>query len=72
MKLIMAAPRGFCAGVERALKIVDEEINYSDWKLLGMDYLVTGSVTQGKNFVDVNYDIYDIYKKKKIQVPGYM
>jgi TolB protein len=49
------------------LKIVDEEINYSDWKLLGMDYLVTGSVTQGKNFVDVNYDIYDIYKKKKIR-----
>ena len=49
------------------LKIVDEEINYSDWKLLGMDYLVTGSLTQGKNFVDVNYDIYDIYKKKKIR-----
>jgi TolB protein len=49
------------------LKIVDEEINYSDWKLLGMDYLVTGSVIQGKNFVDVNYEIYDILKKKKIR-----
>ena len=49
------------------LKIANEEINYSDWKLLGMDYLVTGSMTQGKNFVDVNYDIYDIYKKKKIR-----
>ncbi len=27
MKLLMAAPRGFCAGVERALKIVDEALD---------------------------------------------
>jgi TolB protein len=45
----------------------DGDINYQDWSLLGMDYLVAGSILQGQSSVDVNYDIYDIQKRKKIR-----
>ena len=49
------------------IKIKDDELIYSDWKLLGMDYLITGSIIKTKNSIDVNYEIYDIYKKKKVR-----
>jgi len=49
------------------LIIEDGDINYQDWSLLGMDYLVAGSILQGQSSVDVNYDIYDIQKRKKIR-----
>ena len=45
----------------------DDEINYRDWNLLGMDYLVAGNIVQTNNSIDVNYEIYDIHKKKKIR-----
>ncbi|MDA7796825.1 Tol-Pal system beta propeller repeat protein TolB [Gammaproteobacteria bacterium] len=45
----------------------DEEINYQDWSLLGIDYLVAGNIIQSKSSVDINYDIYDIQKRKKIR-----
>jgi TolB protein len=47
------------------LKMINEELVYSDWKLLGMDYLVTGTIIDTNNSLDINYEIYDIYKKKK-------
>jgi len=48
--------------------IVDEdEINYRDWNLLGMDYLVAGNIIKTNSSVDVTYEIYDIRKKKKIR-----
>ena len=49
------------------LKMINEELVYSDWKLLGMDYLVTGTIIDSKNSLDINYEIYDIYKKKKVR-----
>jgi len=49
------------------IKIKDDELIYSDWKLLGMDYLITGSIIKTKNSIDVNYEIYDIHKKKKVR-----
>ena len=49
------------------LIVEDNEINYGDWNLLGMDYLVAGNIVQTKNSIDVNYEIYDIHKKKKIR-----
>ena len=49
------------------LIVEDDEINYRDWNLLGMDYLVAGNIVQTKNSIDVNYEIYDIHKKKKIR-----
>jgi TolB protein len=49
------------------IKIKDDELVYTDWKLLGMDYLVTGKIVKTENSVDINYEIYDIHKKKKIR-----
>lgn len=49
------------------IKILDDELVYSDWKLLGMDYLVTGKIVKAENSVDINYEIYDIHKKRKVR-----
>ena len=49
------------------LIVEDDEVNYRDWNLLGMDYLVAGNIVQTNNSIDVNYEIYDIHKKKKIR-----
>ena len=49
------------------LEIENEEINYQDWIMLGMDYLVAGSIVKEKNSIDVSYEIYDIQKRRKIR-----
>ena len=49
------------------LQMEDEEINYQDWKLLGMDYVISGNIINDKNSIDVDYEIYDIQKKRKIR-----
>ena len=49
------------------VKIIDDELIYSDWKLLGMDYLVTGIITKANNSLDINYEIYDVHKKRKVR-----
>ena len=49
------------------LKMEDEDINYQDWKLLGMDYVIAGNIINDKNSIDVDYEIYDIQKKRKIR-----
>ena len=49
------------------LKMEDEDINYQDWKLLGMDYVIAGNIINDKNSIDVDYKIYDIQKKRKIR-----
>ena len=49
------------------LKMEDEYINYQDWKLLGMDYVIAGNIINDKNSIDVDYEIYDIQKKRKIR-----
>ena len=49
------------------LEIEDEEIDYQDWRLLGMDYLVAGNIIKEKNSIDVSYEIYDIQKRRKIR-----
>ena len=49
------------------IKIIDEELVFSDWKLLGMDYLVTGTIENANNSLDINYEIYDIHKKRKVR-----
>ena len=36
------------------LKIIDEELVYNDWKLLGMDYLVTGTNEKADNSSHLN------------------
>ena len=49
------------------LKMEDEDINYQDWKLLGMDYVIAGNIINDRNSIDVDYEIYDIQKKRKIR-----
>jgi TolB protein len=49
------------------VKIVNDELVYSDWKLMGIDYLVTGVIINSNNSLDINYEIYDIHKKKKVR-----
>ncbi len=49
------------------VKMIDEELIFNDWKLLGMDYLVTGTIVKTKNSLDINYEIYDIHKKRKVR-----
>ena len=49
------------------VKIVNEELIYNDWKLLGMDYLVTGTIVKANNSLDINYEIYDVHKKRKVR-----
>ncbi|MDA9786130.1 Tol-Pal system beta propeller repeat protein TolB [Gammaproteobacteria bacterium] len=49
------------------LEVENEEINYQDWRLLGMDYLVVGNIVKEKNSIDVSYEIYDIQKRQKIR-----
>ena len=49
------------------LQMADENINYQDWKLLGMDYVIAGNIINEKNSIDVDYEIYDIQKKRKIR-----
>jgi TolB protein len=48
------------------VKTINDEV-YSDWKLLGMDYLVTGTILRVKNSLDINYEIFDIHKKRKVR-----
>ncbi|MDA9876307.1 Tol-Pal system beta propeller repeat protein TolB [Gammaproteobacteria bacterium] len=49
------------------LEIENEEINYQDWRLLGMDYLIAGNIVKEKNSIDVSYEIYDIQKRRQIR-----
>ena len=49
------------------VKMIDDELVFSDWKLLGMDYLVTGKIVNENNSLDINYEIYDIHKKRKVR-----
>ena len=49
------------------VKIINDELIYSDWKLLGIDYLVTGIITKANNSLDINYEIYDVHKKRKVR-----
>ena len=49
------------------VKMIDDELVFSDWKLLGMDYLVIGRIVNINNSLDINYEIYDIHKKRKVR-----
>ena len=54
-------------GLLLPVNFINDELVYSDWKLLGMDYLVTGKIVKLSNSVDISYEIYDIHKKRKLR-----
>ena len=43
------------------VKMIEDELVFNDWKLLGMDYLVTGTIVKSNNSLDINYEIYDVH-----------
>ena len=49
------------------VKIINDVLVYSDWKLLGMDYLITGTIVNAENSLDISYEIFDIHKKRKVR-----
>ena len=49
------------------VKIINDELVFSDWKLLGIDYLVTGTISNANNSLDISYEIFDIHKKRKVR-----
>ena len=49
------------------VKIINDELVYSDWKLLGMDYLIIGTIVNAENSLDISYEIFDIHKKRKVR-----
>ena len=49
------------------VKIINDELVFSDWKLLGIDYLVTGIIANANNSLDISYEIFDIHKKRKVR-----
>ena len=49
------------------VKIINDELVFSDWKLLGMDYLITGTIVNAENSLDISYEIFDIHKKRKVR-----
>ena len=49
------------------VNFINDELVYSDWKLLGMDYLVIGKIVKLSNSVDISYEIYDVHKKRKLR-----
>ena len=49
------------------VNFINDELVYSDWKLLGMDYLVIGKIVKLSNSVDISYEIYDVNKKRKLR-----
>ena len=54
-------------GLLLPVNFINDELVYSDWKLLGMDYLVIGKIVRLSNSVDISYEIYDVNKKRKLR-----
>ena len=54
-------------GLLLPVNFFNDELVYSDWKLLGMDYLVTGKIVKLNNSLDISYEIYDVHKKRKLR-----
>jgi len=54
-------------GLLLPVNFINDELVYSDWKLLGMDYLVTGKIDKLNNSLDISYEIYDVHKKRKLR-----
>ena len=58
MRLLVAAPRGFCAGVDRAIEIVEESLKkfgapvYVRHEIVHNKHVVNGLVAKGAIFVE--------------------
>ena len=47
----------------------EDDINYSDWRLINADYLLLTSVIDSDSGIEARYEIFDVRKKSKIRSP---
>ena len=45
----------------------EEDINYSDWRLINADFLLLTSVIDSNSGIEARYEIFDVRKKSKIR-----
>ena len=45
----------------------EEDIDYSDWRLINADYVLLSSLNQSNSGIEARYEIFDIRKKTKIR-----
>ena len=45
----------------------EDEINFSDWRLINTDYLLLTSIIQSNSGIEARYEIFDARKKSKIR-----
>ena len=45
----------------------EDEINFSDWRLINTDYLLLTSIIQSNSGIEARYEIFDVRKKSKIR-----
>ena len=45
----------------------EDDINYSEWRLINADYLLLTSVIESNSGIEARYEIYDVRKKSKIR-----
>ena len=45
----------------------EDDINYSDWRLINADYLLLTSVIESNSGIEARYEIFDVRRKSKIR-----
>ena len=45
----------------------EDDINFSDWRLINTDYLLLTSIIQSNSGIEARYEIFDVRKKSKIR-----
>ena len=45
----------------------EDDINYSDWRLINADYVLLTSVIESNSGIEARYEIFDVRKKSKIR-----
>ena len=73
MQILLANPRGFCAGVDRAIEIVERALEifgapiYVRHEVVHNKFVVGNLRDKGAVFVE---ELHDIWPRKHTQLPG--
>ena len=72
LKILLAAPRGFCAGVDRAIEIVEKALKkfgspvYVRHEIVHNKYVVNNLKKKGAIFIEELYEIEDKSDRKSV------
>ena len=50
----------------------EEDINYSDWRLINADFLLLTSVIDSNSGIEARYEIFDVRKNLKLEAQRFM